>query len=316
MNTFRDRDGSPAYLRPGVGDHAAALALSNGILAALRVRDRAGEGQEVSVNLMHIGFYVQGNDASMALTTGIDTPRHDRNRPRNPLWNHYRTKDERWVFLVMINSDLYWPALCRAIERPELADDARFSNAVERYRQSAELTPLLAEIFAARDLADWEKQLAPHSLIWSPVRSLSEAMADPQAAEMEMFASVDHPEVDGLRTVAPPLQLSLHPMRGERPAPALGADGAAILREAGCSEPEIAAALGPANSTGSTGSTGSTNSTRQTRATRVPATDGSRRRRCATSRSAPRTCTTVASRLCVMSSRTTTPRSSPTHSST
>ena len=64
MDLMREPDAPPAWQRPGVGDHAAALALVTGILSALRVRDAGGGGQVVDVNLMHIGFYVQGNDAA------------------------------------------------------------------------------------------------------------------------------------------------------------------------------------------------------------------------------------------------------------
>lgn len=244
MDTMRDVGSPPAYLRPGVGDHAASLALVSGILAALRERDRSGVGQEVEVDLLRMGFYIAGNDASLVATTDQDVLRHDPSGPRNPLWAHYRTADDRWVFLVMIDAQRYWPAVCRAIERPELEHDERFADDRGRYRNSAELTAILADVFAEHSLADWEARLADHPLIWSPVRTLREAMHDPQVAAMDVLADVDHPEAPGLRTVAPPVRLSGHPMDGTRPAPALGADGRAILEAAGCSGDEIEAALG------------------------------------------------------------------------
>ena len=92
MHSAHDAGAAPAFLRPGAGDHAAALALCTGILSALRMREQNGAGQEVAVNLMHTGFYLQGNDAAVALSTQQDPPRHDRARPRNPLWNHYATR--------------------------------------------------------------------------------------------------------------------------------------------------------------------------------------------------------------------------------
>lgn len=245
MDTMRDVGAPPAFLRPGVGDHAAALALVSGILAALRERDRSGAGQEVGVNLLHMGLYIAGNDASLVATTDQEARRHDPAGPRNPLWAHYRTADERWIFLVMIDSQRYWPALCRAIERPELERDERFANEVGRYRNSPELTALLAARFAEHTLADWQTRLAAHSLIWSPVQTLLEATRDPQVAEMQILAEVEHPEQPGIRTVAPPIHLSSHAMPGTRPAPALGAEGTAVLREAGCSAGEIEAALPP-----------------------------------------------------------------------
>lgn len=243
MDLMHEADGPPAFLRPGVGDHAAALGLVSGILAALRVRDRDGVGQEVDVSLQHMGYYVLGNDVACALATGESPPRHDRARPRNPLWNHYRAADGRWLFLVMIDSDRYWPALCRAIGRPELERDERFEGAIGRYRNAEVLVELLADVFAARTLAEWEPTLAAETLIWSPVRTVAEALEDPQARAAGVFQEVEHPVAGRYETVAPPVVLSKHPMRGERPAPALGADAGDILREAGLDAAAIEKAI-------------------------------------------------------------------------
>lgn len=244
MDQMREPDAPPAFLRGGVGDHAASLAICTGILAALRSRDRTGEGQTVGVSLMHIGFYILGNDTALALATGQEPPRHDRARARNPLWNHYRTKDDRWLFLVMIESQRYWADFCAAIGREELRDDPRFEDTIPRYRNSGALCAALAEHFASRTLAEWERALDARRLIWSPVRTLSEALRDEQARATGVFASVDHPVAGTFETVTAPIRLSAHPMPGGRPAPALGADGEAILSEAGLSAEEIEDALG------------------------------------------------------------------------
>jgi len=76
------------------------------------------------------------------------------------------------------------------------------------------------------------------------VRTVKEALGDPQARATGVFSDVRHPVAGRYETVAPPVRLSDHPMRGERPAPALGADSEAVLRSAGLGEAEIAAALG------------------------------------------------------------------------
>ena len=244
MDAMHEPDAPPAFLRPGVGDHAAALALTTGILSALRVRDQGGEGQEIAVNLMHMGFYIQGNDVSPVMSTQQEVPRHDRKRPRNPLWNHYETKDGRWLFLVMIESERYWRTFCEAIDRPDLPEDDRNQGPVGRYRNSEALTATLAETLASRTLDEWEQVFTRYRVIWAPVRTLLEATHDPQAEAIGAFAEIDHP--DGtLRTVAPPIRMSGHAMPGTAPAPDLGADSADVLREAGLDDEAIASALDP-----------------------------------------------------------------------
>jgi len=240
MDQMREPDAPPAFLRSGVGDHAAAMALTTGILAALRVRDRTGAGQTVGVSLLHVGFYILGNDAALALATGQEPPRHDRSRARNPLWNHYRTADDRWVFLVMIESQRYWADFCDAIGRPELCADPRFDGVIVRYRNTEALCAILAEHFATRTLAEWEAALDAKRLIWAPVRTLSEALRDEQARTTGVFTRVDHPVAGAYETVTAPVRLSAHATVGARPAPALNADGEAVLAAAGLTPEEIA----------------------------------------------------------------------------
>lgn len=240
MDQMRDAGAAPSFLRPGIGDHAAALSLVTGILSALRMRDKDGLGQVIDVSLMHMGLYIQGNDSAQALATGEAPPAHDRSRPRNPLWNQYETADGRWLFLVMIESERYWEPLCAVLERPDLFADERFKDARERYRQSAELVEILSDIMRSRTLDEWEETFRGQKVIWAPVLTLPEACRDPQALATGMFTEVDHPVAGKYPTIAPPLKMSRHMMRGEKPAPALGAENEALLREAGLTTDEIA----------------------------------------------------------------------------
>jgi len=244
MDTLHEPDAPPAFQRPGIGDHAAALALVAGVLAALRMRDQNGVGQVVETNLMHTGFYIQGNDASCSLVAKQDPPRHDRRKPINPLWNHYPTKDGRWLFLSMIDADRFFGKLCAAIGRPELAEEERFTGMLNRLANSEEVTGHLIEAFASKTLAEWEALLDGHEFIWAPVRTLSEAVEDPQAHLNGMFPTVEHPTLGAFRTISAPVQLSGYAMASNRPGPALGAHSREVLAEAGLSATEIAAALG------------------------------------------------------------------------
>lgn len=240
MDHLRDLDAPPGWMRPGVGDHSAAMAMVTGILGALRVRDQGGEGQVIDVALQQIGFYINGNDTANALATGETPPRHDRREPRNPLWNHYETRDGRWLFLVMIEADRYWPTFTKLIERPDLAKDERFANAGVRFRHSRALVEILDGLFRERTLAEWEEILDRDRIIWAPVRTLAEAIRDENANRTGMFATVDHPEYGRFQTVAPPFRMSGHAMPGDAPAPLLAVDTADVLAEAGVDDETIA----------------------------------------------------------------------------
>lgn len=247
MDSMRDPEAPPAFMRPGVGDHSASMALATAVLGALRVRDRTGDGQVVDVALQQIGYYINGNDAAYAVLTGEAPPRHERKAARNPLWNHYRSADDRWLFLVMIDSDRYWPLLAKAIGREELIGDERFKDGWGRFKNNRELIAILDEVFAGATLVEWTERLSASRLIWAPVRTLAEAARDKNAEKSGFFPTVDHPTHGAYRTIAPPFKMSAHEMTGGSSAPDLSADTAEVLAEAGVDEETIALLLAAAS---------------------------------------------------------------------
>ncbi len=233
MDAVRDEGVAPSLQRPALGDHAAAVNLVCGIMAALRLRDANGVGQYVDVSLLQTGLHILGNDVSNALITREPLRRHDRRAPANPLWNSYRVKEDRWILLVMIDADRYWADFCRAIGKPELEGDERFCDGFARVRNGGSLVEILDAIFAENTLEEWERRFAGRGLIWSPVRSVADVADDPQARELGYFCEVEHPEYGPFEIVGPPFRIEGTDLAPRGPAPAIGADAEAVLIEAG-----------------------------------------------------------------------------------
>jgi crotonobetainyl-CoA:carnitine CoA-transferase CaiB-like acyl-CoA transferase len=148
----------PPYQRGGFGDHAAALSILNGILAALLARERTGKGQFVATSLLRTGTYIIGFDLNTTVRLGIAFPQPTRTSMPNVLTTCYRARDGRWFWLLGLQADRHWPDLARAIDKPEWISDPRFANINARRENCAELVGLLDEIFAAEDLAEWGKR--------------------------------------------------------------------------------------------------------------------------------------------------------------
>jgi crotonobetainyl-CoA:carnitine CoA-transferase CaiB-like acyl-CoA transferase len=239
MDAMRDAGVEPSLLRPGVGDHAAAVNLVCGILAALRLRDATGRGRYVEVSLLQTGLHILGNDVANALVTREPTRRHDRKKPLNPLWNSYPTAGDRWLLLVMIEPDRYWPKLCAVIERPDLLEDLRFADAWKRTANGEALAAELEKTFLSRTLEDWRPRLDAAGLIWAPVLRVDEAVDDPQSRAMGYFHELEHPTAGRFETVGPPFRIEGTPLGARNGASALGADAPDVLREAGLVDGEI-----------------------------------------------------------------------------
>jgi crotonobetainyl-CoA:carnitine CoA-transferase CaiB-like acyl-CoA transferase len=239
MDIMRDEGVAPSLQRPAVGDHAAAVNLVCGILAALRLRDTTGRGQHVDVSLLQTGFHILGTDVATALVTREPGRRHDRRAAPNALWNSYPVAGDRWILLVMIDPDRYWPRLCRAIGREDLLGDPRFENAWVRSQNSVDLIAELEETFRKRRLEEWRPILDTADLIWSPVNRLDEAVEDPQARALGYFYEIESDAAVSFETVTPPFRIDGVAIGARAAAPPLGAHTREVLSEAGLRDEEI-----------------------------------------------------------------------------
>ena len=95
MSVFGDRDDGPLLSRGGYGDRTAALNLLARILAAMRLQEKTGEGQFVEVTLQRTGIWVLASDVTNALFERVQPEKTSRKQPPNPIWNIYRTADDR-----------------------------------------------------------------------------------------------------------------------------------------------------------------------------------------------------------------------------
>src|SRR5260221_7834185 len=132
LDSARYEGGPPGLSLPAQGDRATAMTLVAAILMGLRHRDQTGKGCWVGTSLYANGAWANGTTlAGVAIGAKIVT-REPPDRPRNALTNLYRTKDERWLQLLVVRDDRLWATFCTAIGRPELMDDARFTDREER----------------------------------------------------------------------------------------------------------------------------------------------------------------------------------------
>ena len=226
--------------RPAQGDHAAALALTTAVLAALRLVERTGEGQVVDVNLLATAAWTMATDLSSTLVDG-ENPRTLGRRLRvHALQESFRTADDRWILLFMPEPH-WWPRWCAAVGHPEWADDPRFATVPLRTEHMPEITDLMDALFAERTLAQWAELFDEHGFTWAPAATVAELAADPHAAAVGMFPEVEHHAAGRFRTVAAPMSIRGADVRPRGAAPDLGQHTAEVLGELGLSPQEVEA---------------------------------------------------------------------------
>lgn len=239
LDSARYEGQPPAFSLPAAGDRPSAMGLLSGILLALIERGRTGRGTHVSSSLLANGLWANGVHAQAALVGGFLPPRPPRTHPRSAIANLYETRDGRWMQLSIVREEKMWSALCRAIERPDLESDPRFSDTTNRRSNAAALTAILDTVFKARDWTDWHRILMVSNLPHASIARAEDIPHDEQAVAAGAIVETDNPEMP--RTLAAPFQIAGIVARKAGAGPTLGQHTDAVLREAGLSEVEIAA---------------------------------------------------------------------------
>lgn len=215
------------------GDLQSGLYAAGGVAAALFARERTGAAQTVDASLL--GAAVWGTAPHIAASSlfGIDAmPRGNHGSAHNPLSNTYRTRDGRFVALVMLESDRFWAPLVELMGRPDLATDPRFADAAARRANSKACIAELDAIFASRSADEWREVLSHQRGVWAIVQSPQETRCDPQVLANDYVGSVDIEGGTALTVAMPPVQFN-DSRPTPSPAPELGADTERLLLELG-----------------------------------------------------------------------------------
>ena len=166
--------------RPAFGDLLGGMTIAGGIAAALYKKATTGQGSVVDVSLLGLAAWNLSPDVAVSqIHGGSAIPKFGHADGPNPLVGTYLTKDGRYVQLMMLQLDKFYPEAMRTFGLPELIDDPRFADPASRYENRVALIEILDGVFAQRTLADWRETLAGLSGAWSVVQTPGELCQDP-----------------------------------------------------------------------------------------------------------------------------------------
>jgi len=239
MSVFGDRDDGPLISRGGYGDRITGLNLLSAILAALRIKDQTGEGQRVEVTLQRTGVWAMASDVTNALFERAQPVKTSHREPANPIWNFYKTKDGRYLALIMPMALPYWGKFCTMMNRADWATDDRFATLPEMAEHGPSIVPDIEAAFASEDLSVWREKLDASGLIWEPVSELPEVVEDPALRERGAFSVVVHERGGAMEIVSAPFDIRDADIEVRGPAPDRGEHTRVVFREAGMSDEDI-----------------------------------------------------------------------------
>jgi crotonobetainyl-CoA:carnitine CoA-transferase CaiB-like acyl-CoA transferase len=232
--------GGPQKVGVAVADLFTGMYAATAILAALRHRDRTGQGQAIDMALLDTQVAMLANLGAGYLASGV-APQRAGNAHQNIVpYQVFEVADGHLILAV--GNDAQFTRFCDVAGCGELAQDARFKHNADRVRNRAVLVPLLAARLKLRQRAAWLAELEAAKVPCGPINDMAEVFADPHVRAREMTVELPHPVAGAVRLVASPIKMGATPVRYRRAPPLLGSDTDAVLAEFGLG-PEAIAAL-------------------------------------------------------------------------
>ena len=230
--------GPPFRLGVAIGDIATGMFAVQGILGALLARQRTGRGQHVDIAMLDSVTALLTYQASNAFATGKTPQRMGNRHPSIAPYDTFSTSDGD--FVLSVGNDDQFRRLASVLQRPALATDPRFVTNADRVTNYDALREEIAGLLRNWKRSDLLSALTAAGVPVGAVRSVTEALADPQLAAREMIVPLEHVTAGSIRVLGTPLKLSDTPAGVRTPPPTLGQHTSAILRnDVGLTDGEI-----------------------------------------------------------------------------
>jgi len=231
MDLNSDESGRPNKVNFLAPDTITALFAFQAVATALYGRRAGGRGRHLDVSLVQ--------STAAFLTHKIVEARLEGDTPRqlNAPAGVYRTRDG-WIAITM-NKETQFASLCRAIGRPDLMADPRFATFIARFDHRTALVPEIQKAVLAHTTAEWLPIFAAHDVMADRIHSPLDWLDDPHVRATRAFDVVEMPDLGAIPIPAIPGAARPAAAEGRAAWPAIGAHGAAILREHGYAQAEI-----------------------------------------------------------------------------
>jgi crotonobetainyl-CoA:carnitine CoA-transferase CaiB-like acyl-CoA transferase len=224
-----------------IADLTAGLNAAFGIMAALRVKEKTGRGQQVDVSMMEGQMSLLNTIIGSYLADGkIPGPMGTAYSALLPYQTfHSQTHD----FALAVGSERLWQVFCPAIGHAELTNDPRYADNRARIKNRDTLIPRLQEIFMTRTFEAWEKILLGAGIPFGALNNIAQVTEHPQVKARGTMIEIDHPRVGKAKIVGPVAKLSETPATIRSMSPALGEHTEEVLRDVLGMQPEAIAEL-------------------------------------------------------------------------
>ncbi len=228
-------DGPPCIPGVQLGDLSGALYAAIGILMALHARERTGEGQYIDVAMTDSVTALLPYAAGLFWRTGQPPKRGDSDwSHRFAYYNIFRTRDGRYIAMAPLEPR-FWKTVCEWFGRPDFVPLQHDPSA------QAEMIGFFQKAFLEKDLAEWTAIFTELDVCIGEVSEVDDVLEGENAKAREMVVHLENEDGAVRPFLGTPIKLDGTPGGVRTPSPAFGQDTAAVLRELGYDDADIAA---------------------------------------------------------------------------
>lgn len=220
--------GRPVKVGLGIADVMCGMYATVGILAALRHRDRSGEGQYIDLALYDAQVAWLINAATNHLVSGKVPGRIGNRHPNIAPYQTFVTADGE--IAIAVGNDQQFARFCGVIETPELIDDERFARNRDRVVNIDMLDEFVTEALKTDTAENWERRLIAAEIPAGRVATIDQVVSNPHALAREMVVNMQTEDGQALRLLGNPLKMSATPVRFDRTPPHVDQDRDDVLQ--------------------------------------------------------------------------------------
>jgi crotonobetainyl-CoA:carnitine CoA-transferase CaiB-like acyl-CoA transferase len=240
MHMTGESDGPPQFVGVGIADVGSGVHAFAALGYALYYREKTGVGQHIDMAMVDALYHMhEANVQVHAMSGGAYVPK--RAGSHHPLVCPVGTFKGPQGWIVILVLDRQWESLCRAMGRPELAKDPRFTTGADRAKNQGELIPMIEawlQSFPSDEAA--LKVMDEHRIACAPVMTIVDTITHPYFKDREMVRQVPDPVFGELTIPGFPFKYSEFPELPDIRAPLLGEHNAEVLsKHLGYSEAQV-----------------------------------------------------------------------------
>jgi crotonobetainyl-CoA:carnitine CoA-transferase CaiB-like acyl-CoA transferase len=221
-------DRPPIRCGAAVSDTTTPLVAVIGILSALQLRERTGQGEWVDISMQDSSFFLLPDQLEF-LTAGAVPERMGNAHVGGAPFNVYQATDGDVSLCALSPTDCQ--KLLVATGQEELSQDPRFASILSRREHREEVDAVVQQWMGRRTVAEAVDHLQKHGVPAGPVLSPSELLQDEHLLAREMVVDLVHPThgpMPGVKGIGMPIKFAQHPVAFDQPAPTLGAHNGEI----------------------------------------------------------------------------------------